>query len=93
MWIDLVFFKRWVYYLDKMDITEELDRITGHLDRFDESLKSGGEIGRKLDFILQELGRETNTIGAKSASRDISNLVVDMKIELEKIREQSLNLE
>ncbi|MCY4524460.1 MAG: DUF1732 domain-containing protein, partial [Halobacteriovoraceae bacterium] len=87
------FLQEVVYYLDKMDITEELDRITGHLKRVDDLFKRGGEIGRELDFILQELNRETNTIGAKSADKDISNIVIDMKIELEKIREQSLNLE
>ena len=81
------------YYLEKMDITEELDRINGHLGRIDESLNKKGEIGRELDFILQELNRETNTIGAKSANKVISNLIIDMKLELEKMREQSLNLE
>jgi uncharacterized protein (TIGR00255 family) len=56
-------------------------------------LKSSGEIGRQIDFLLQELGRETNTIGSKSAQSEISSVVVEMKVQLEKIREQALNLE
>ena len=86
------FLQEMVYYLEKMDIAEELDRIAGHLQRIDSALEKK-EVGRELDFILQELNRETNTIGAKSSNQNISNIIIDMKIELEKIREQSLNLE
>ena len=86
------FLQEMVYYLEKMDISEELDRIAGHLKRIDDALEKK-EVGRELDFILQELNRETNTIGAKSSNQNISNIIIDMKIELEKIREQSLNLE
>jgi uncharacterized protein (TIGR00255 family) len=82
-----------VYYLEKMDITEELDRIDSHLEKFETLLSSSDEIGRQIDFTIQELNRETNTIGSKSNKKEISNLIVQMKVCLEKIREQGLNIE
>lgn len=83
-----------VFYLEKMDIHEEINRIESHLKKLDELL--GGqkvEIGRQIDFLVQELNRETNTIGSKSHVSEVSENVVQMKVQLEKIREQGLNLE
>jgi uncharacterized protein (TIGR00255 family) len=82
-----------IFYLEKMDINEEIDRIKAHLSKFDSILTSDKEVGREIDFLVQELNRETNTIGSKSSIKEISELVVQMKVQLEKIREQGLNLE
>lgn len=82
-----------LYYLEKLDVNEELGRIKTHLERFDQILNEGREAGRELDFILQELNRETNTIGSKSGKSEISRIIVQMKVQLEKMREQALNLE
>lgn len=82
-----------IYYLEKLEIDEEINRAKIHLVKLKSVLKSSGEIGRQIDFLLQELGRETNTMGSKSAHPEISSNVVEMKVQLEKIREQALNLE
>jgi len=82
-----------VYYLEKLEVDEEINRAKIHLIKFDQILNSAGEVGRQIDFLLQELGRETNTLGSKSAHPEISSHVVEMKVQLEKIREQALNLE
>lgn len=82
-----------IYYLEKLDIDEEINRIQIHLEKLDSVLNSKGEVGRQIDFLVQELNRETNTIGSKSGSSSISAHVVQMKVQLEKIREQALNLE
>lgn len=87
------FMQEVVFYLEKMDVHEEINRIKSHLQKFDSLLKDGGELGRQIEFLLQELGRETNTIGSKSSIETLSNAVVQMKVQLEKIREQALNLE
>lgn len=87
------FLQEVVYYLEKIDIDEEVTRIQTHLDSLSKSLQRGGEMGRKIDFIVQELNRETNTIGSKSNKSEISQLVIEMKTRLEKIREQALNIE
>jgi uncharacterized protein (TIGR00255 family) len=87
------FLQEVVYYLEKLEIEEEITRAKIHLGKLKSVLKSNGEIGRQIDFLLQELGRETNTMGSKSAHPDISSNVVEMKVQLEKIREQALNLE
>jgi uncharacterized protein (TIGR00255 family) len=87
------FLQEVVYYLEKLEIDEEINRARIHLQKLRSILNSSGEIGRQIDFLLQELGRETNTIGSKSAHPDISSNVVEMKVQLEKIREQALNLE
>ncbi len=87
------FLQEVVYYLEKLEIEEEITRAKIHLDKLKSVLNSNGEIGRQIDFLLQELGRETNTMGSKSAHPDISSNVVEMKVQLEKIREQALNLE
>ena len=81
-----------IYYIEKLDITEEKVRLARHLDYFIETLNDGGTNGKKLNFIAQEIGREVNTIGSKANSADIQKLVVMMKDELEKIKEQLSNI-
>jgi uncharacterized protein (TIGR00255 family) len=78
---------------DKMDITEELVRFASHLDQFHELVLSPDAVGRKIDFLIQELNREINTIGSKSADTDIARRVIDIKSELSKLREQVQNIE
>jgi uncharacterized protein (TIGR00255 family) len=82
-----------IFYLEKLEIDEEINRAKIHVAKLREVMKSSGEVGRQIDFLLQELGRETNTMGSKSAHMEISQNVVEMKVQLEKIREQALNLE
>ena len=81
-----------VYYIEKFDITEEKVRLKNHLDYFTESINSADSNGKKLGFISQEIGREINTIGSKSNYAPMQQLVVQMKDELEKIKEQLLNV-
>lgn len=81
-----------IYYLEKLDITEEKVRLTNHLDYFIETIKGNEANGRKLGFITQEMGREINTMGSKSNHAGMQKLVVMMKDELEKIKEQVLNV-
>ncbi len=78
---------------EKLDITEEVNRIENHIKQFIDTLNSGNVIGRKLDFLLQEIGREVNTITSKSSDYTISSLAVDMRIEIEKMREQVQNIQ
>lgn len=78
---------------DRGDITEELVRFDSHLQQFDETLLIEEPVGRKLDFLLQELNREVNTIGSKANDAEIATVVVQLKAELEKIREQIQNIE
>ncbi|MDC0368183.1 YicC family protein [Opitutales bacterium] len=85
--------KEFTVYAEKSDVSEEITRIRSHLEQFEEGLKSKQPIGRKLEFIVQELGREFNTLGSKSLTPIISNLVIEAKVEIEKIREQVMNLE
>lgn len=87
------FLQEVIYYLEKLDIDEELNRIEIHLKKLDKILSSAGDVGRQIDFLVQELNRETNTIGSKSGHQNISECVVQMKVQLEKIREQALNLQ
>ena len=82
-----------VFYLEKIDIHEEINRIHAHLEKFQNLLKSNNEVGRQIDFLIQELNRETNTMGSKSTMKEISDAVVQMKVQLEKMREQGLNIE
>ncbi len=82
-----------VIYADKTSIQEELTRLRSHIAQFTEILTNNAVVGKKLDFIIQEMNREINTIGSKSGSLDITNLVIDVKTELEDIREQVQNLE
>ncbi len=87
------FLQEIVFYLEKIDVHEEINRIEGHLEKLDQLLSQSGEVGRQIDFLIQELNRETNTIGSKSSSGETSDAVVNMKVQLEKIREQGLNIE
>ena len=82
-----------VILADRSDVTEELVRLDSHFDQFGHLLAADGPVGRRLDFLLQEIGRESNTIGAKSQDAPIAHLVVEMKAELERIREQVQNVE
>ena len=81
-----------IYYIEKFDINEEKIRLESHLKFFTETLKNEKYNGKKLGFISQEIGREINTIGSKSNDLFIQKLVVEMKNELEKIKEQILNV-
>ncbi|MFT5737129.1 MAG: hypothetical protein ACJAU2_001118 [Maribacter sp.] len=81
-----------IYYLEKYDITEEKVRLANHLDYFTKTLQSDDSNGKKLGFISQEIGREINTIGSKANFAPMQQLVVQMKDELEKIKEQMLNV-
>jgi uncharacterized protein (TIGR00255 family) len=78
---------------ERSDVTEELVRLDSHFSQFSELLAGGEPVGRRLEFLLQEIGREANTIGAKSQDAPIAHLVVEMKTELERIREQVQNVE
>ena len=80
-------------FADKTAVDEETVRLRSHLKQYRESLASGGPVGRKLDFLTQELNRETNTIGSKTQDLAVTRLVVEMKAEIEKIREQIQNIE
>ena len=81
-----------IYYLEKLDITEEKVRLKSHCDYFLESLENAEEKGKKLGFVSQEIGREINTIGSKVNDSEMQKIVVSMKDELEKIKEQLLNI-
>jgi uncharacterized protein (TIGR00255 family) len=78
---------------DRSDITEELVRLSSHFKQFDEALRSSEPVGRKLDFLMQEMNREVNTIGSKSNDAGITTLVIQIKAEMEKMREQVQNVE
>jgi uncharacterized protein (TIGR00255 family) len=81
-----------IYYLEKYDITEEKVRLANHLDYFNEIMNQEQPNGKKLGFIAQEMGREINTIGSKANHSGLQKIVVQMKDELEKIKEQLLNV-
>ena len=78
---------------ERLDISEELVRLETHLAHLDELTRASGAVGRKLDFVVQEVGRELNTVGSKAQDAHIAALVIDGKAELEKIREQAQNVE
>lgn len=82
-----------VIYADKTSIEEELTRLNSHIVQFKELANSDGPVGKKLDFMIQEMNRETNTIGSKAGSGEITKAVIDLKVELEDIREQIQNIE
>ena len=82
-----------VIYADKCSVEEEVTRLKSHISQFEKLLNSEEAIGKKLDFIIQEMNRETNTIGSKANHLDITNEVIDVKTELENIREQIQNVE
>ena len=77
----------------RIDVAEEITRLASHLDEIDRLLEGGGELGKRLDFLIQELHREANTLGAKSASLEMTRISVDMKVLIEQIREQVQNIE
>ncbi len=77
----------------RIDVAEEITRLSSHLDEIDRLLASGGELGKRLDFLIQELHREANTLGSKSASLELTRVSVDMKVLIEQIREQVQNIE
>ncbi len=81
-----------IYYIERLDISEEKQRLTNHLHYFIETMETGHGQGKKLGFIAQEMGREINTLGSKSNQAEMQNLVVMMKDELEQIKEQVLNV-
>ena len=81
-----------IYYIEKLDVNEEKTRLNNHLNYFLSTLKSGKGQGKKLGFIAQEMGREINTLGSKSNHAEMQRIVVDMKDELEQIKEQVLNV-
>ena len=80
-------------FADKVAVDEETVRLRSHLQQMSQMLSSGGAVGRKLDFLLQEMNRESNTIGSKCSDVQLARIVVDIKAELEKIREQTQNIE
>ena len=82
-----------VIYADKCSVEEEITRLNSHISQFKQLLESNQAVGKKLDFLIQEMNRETNTIGSKANNLDITNNVVDIKTELENIREQIQNIE
>ena len=82
-----------VIYADKTSIEEELTRLNSHIVQFKELVNNDGPVGKKIDFMIQEMNRETNTIGSKAGSGEITKAVIDLKVELEDIREQIQNIE
>jgi len=80
-------------YAIRIDVAEELARLRAHLDEIERLLKQGGEVGKRLDFLIQELQREANTLGSKSAALELTNVSVEMKVLVEQMREQVQNLE
>jgi len=81
-----------IYYIEKLDINEEKVRLESHLHYLAELLDQGGSVGKKINFISQEIGREINTIGSKANHAELQKVVVAMKDDLEKIKEQALNI-
>ena len=77
----------------RIDVAEEVTRLASHLDEIDRLLTAGGELGKRLDFLIQELHREANTLGSKSPSLELTRISVDMKVLIEQIREQVQNIE
>ena len=77
----------------RIDVAEELSRLRAHLDEIERLLGKGGELGKRLDFLIQELHREANTLGSKSAALELSSISVEMKVLVEQMREQVQNLE
>jgi uncharacterized protein (TIGR00255 family) len=80
-------------YAIRIDVAEELARLRAHLDEIERLLRAGGEVGKRLDFLIQELQREANTLGSKSAALELTNVSVEMKVLIEQMREQVQNIE
>ena len=85
--------KELMFFVERSDITEETTRLASHLDQLHALFNTEGAIGRKIDFLIQEMVREINTIGSKANDKDIAHQVVEFKTELERIREQVQNIE
>ena len=77
----------------RIDVAEEITRLSSHLDELERLINKGGEIGKRLDFLIQELHREANTLGSKSAALELTHISVDMKVLIEQMREQVQNIE
>ena len=77
----------------RIDVAEEISRLTSHLDEVERLLHQGGELGKRLDFLIQEMHREANTLGSKSAALELTRISVDMKVLIEQMREQVQNIE
>ncbi len=77
----------------RIDVAEEITRLESHLDEIERLIKKGGEVGKRLDFLIQELHREANTMGSKSAALELTHISVDMKVLIEQMREQVQNIE
>ncbi|MDR1425155.1 MAG: YicC family protein [Azoarcus sp.] len=82
-----------VLYAARIDVDEELSRLTAHLGEIDRILKTGGASGKRLDFLMQELNREANTLASKSPATDMTGVAMELKVQIEQIREQVQNLE
>ena len=80
-------------YALRIDVDEELQRLKAHLDEIERLIKKGGEVGKRLDFLIQELHREANTLGAKAAALELTQISVSMKVLIEQMREQVQNIE
>ena len=80
-------------FADKVNVNEETVRLRSHVEQFTKMLEEGGSVGRKIDFLIQEMNREINTIGSKSQDLDVARIVIDVKAEIEKLREQIQNVE
>ena len=80
-------------YAIRIDVAEELSRLGAHLDEIERLLGQGGELGKRLDFLIQELHREANTLGSKSAALELTGISVEMKVLIEQMREQVQNIE
>ena len=80
-------------YSIRIDVAEELARLRAHLDEIARLLKLGGEVGKRLDFLIQELLREANTLGSKASALELTNISVEMKVLIEQLREQVQNIE
>lgn len=80
-------------YALRIDVAEELTRLRSHLDEVERLLKKGGDIGKRLDFLMQELHREANTLGSKAVAIELTNISVEMKVAIEQLREQVQNIE
>ena len=80
-------------FASKIDVDEELSRLHAHLSEMERVLDKGGSVGKRLDFLMQELHREANTLGSKSVDAEVSRAAMEMKILIEQMREQIQNLE
>ncbi len=77
----------------RIDVAEEVTRLNSHIDEIERLLKKGGEVGKRLDFLIQEMHREANTMGSKSSALELTHISVDMKVLIEQMREQVQNIE